>query len=446
MSNGQNGKNNLSEQSSIAQKEAKKFLFISWESLGGNLAWKIKQEGHEVKFWHRDREDIEIYDGFIDKVERWEDFKDWADVIIFDDSGFGKIADSLRREGKLVIGPSEYSDKLEEDREFGQIEMSRVRMNTLPHWNFFDYEQAIAFLKENPGRYVFKPSGSVLTEQKGILFVGNEDSGSDLIEVLTQNKNTWAKKYKKFQLQKFVQGVEVAVGAFFNGKNFIYPININFEHKKLFPGDIGPHTSEMGTLMYWCNPNPIFRATLGKIKEPLAESGYVGYIDINCIANNFAIYPLEFTARFGYPTTSIQLDGILSPASEWLLRLARGEQFELRTKKGFQVGVVVAVPPFPYNDKKAAEIYRDLSIIFKKPNLDGIHLGDVKIINGAWHLAGDSGYALIVTGSGTTVTEARKMAYNRVENIILQNKFYRTDIGLRWNSDSDRLQSWGYLT
>jgi len=467
MTNGQNGKNFIAEEPAEIDTlletetpieedvleiskpkgliEPKKFFFISWESLGGDLAWKLKREGHEVKFWHKDREDIEIYDGLIDKVERWEDFKNWADVIIFDDSGFGKIADSLRREGKLVIGPTEYSDKLEEDREFGQQEMNRVKMNTLPHWNFFDYEQAIIFLKKNPGRYVFKPSGSVLAEQKGILFVGNDDSGSDLIEVLTKNKATWSKKYKNFQLQKFVQGVEVAVGAFFNGKDFIYPININFEHKNLFPGDIGPYTSEMGTLMFWCGPNPIFRATLEKIKEPLAQSGYVGYIDVNCIANNYAIYPLEFTARFGYPTTSIQLDGILSPTGEWLLKLAKGENFELRTKRGFQIGVVVAVPPFPYNDKKTADIYRDLSIIFKKPNLEGVHLGDVKLINGDWHLAGDSGYALIITGSGTTVAEARKMAYNRVENIILQNKFYRTDIGLRWNSDSDRLQSWGYL-
>lgn len=422
-----------------------KFLFISWESLSGNLAWKIKQEGHEVKFWHKDPDDKEIYEGFVDKVGRWEDFKDWADVIIFDDSGFGKIADSLRKEGKSVIGPSEYSDKLEENREFGQQEMTRVGMTTLPHWNFLDYEEALAFLKENPGRYVFKPSGNVLAEQKGILFVGNEESGSDLIEVLTHNKTSWAKKYKKFQLQKFVQGVEVAVGAFFNGKDFIYPINTNFEHKKLFPSDIGPHTTEMGTLMYWGNPNEIFRTTLEKIKEPLAQSNYIGYIDINCIATNSSIYPLEFTARFGYPTISIQLDGILSSTGEWLLKLARGEQLELRTKKGFQIGVVVAVPPFPYNDKEAAEIYRDLSIIFKKPNLEGIHLGDVKLVNNDWHLAGDSGYALIVTGSGTTVAEARRMAYNRIDNIILQNKFYRTDIGLRWNTDSDKLQSWGYL-
>jgi len=37
--------------------------------------------------------------------------------------------------------------------------------------------------------------------------------------------------------------VEVAVGDFFNGTEFIEPINVNFEHKKLFPGNLGPSTN-----------------------------------------------------------------------------------------------------------------------------------------------------------------------------------------------------------
>ncbi|HIJ98139.1 TPA: phosphoribosylamine--glycine ligase, partial [archaeon] len=49
------------------------------------------------------------------------------------------------------------------------------------------------------------------------------------------------------------------------------------------------------------------------------------------------------------------------------------------------------------------------------------------------------------TGSGSTVDEARKQAYKRVENIMLQNMFYRVDIGEKWFTDSDRLQTWGYL-
>ena len=224
----------------------KKFLFVSFESLSGDLAWQIKKEGHEVKVYIKSEEDKDVYDGVLDKVDDWQEYKDWADVIVFDDVGFGDIADVLRKEGKLVIGGSPYTDKLEQDREFGQKEMKRAGMNILPHWDFSDFNSAIDFIKQNPGRYIFKPSGFISSEQKGILFLGQDEDGNDLIEILEQNKKTWARKIKRFQIQKMAVGVEVATGAFFNGKDFIYPININFEHKKLFPGDIGPYTGEMG--------------------------------------------------------------------------------------------------------------------------------------------------------------------------------------------------------
>ena len=424
----------------------KKFLFVSEESLSGDLAWQIKKEGHEVKAFIRAENDQDVYDGFLEKVPDWKQFIEWADVIVFDDIGFGDIADSLRAKGKLVIGGSKYTDRLEEDREFGQLEMKKAGMLVLPHWDFIDFDSAIRFIKENPGRYVFKPSGNTPSDQKGILFLGQEDDGKDLIEILEQNKKSWAKKIKKFQLQKMAVGVEVAVGAFFNGEDFIYPVNINFEHKKLFPGDIGPYTGEMGSTMFWSPPNEIFRHTLFKIRDELTKSKYVGYIDINCIANAKGIFPLEFTCRFGYPTISIQMEGVLSEWGDFLYRIASGEDLELKTKKGFQIGVCIVVPPFPFDDKKESFIYKDLSILFRKSNLDGIHLGDVKRVNDVLVVAGDSGYVLVVTGSGLTMEEARKQAYSRVKNIMLQNMYYRTDIGIRWLlGDSDKLQTWGYL-
>ena len=423
----------------------KKFLFVSFESLSGDLAWKIKEEGHDVRAFIKKEEDKDVYDGFIDKVDDWEKSVDWADVIVFDDVGFGSEAEELRKKGKLVVGGSKYTDKIEEDREFGQDEMSRVGMTILPHWDFTKFDDVINFLKENPGRYVFKPSGAITSDLKGILFLGQEDDGKDLIEILEQNKKAWGKKLKKFQLQKMAVGVEVAVGAFFNGEDFIYPINVNFEHKKLFPGDIGPYTGEMGTLMYWSGPNTIFNNTLIKMKEDFAKSGYVGYIDINCIANSKGICPLEFTSRFGYPTISIQMEGITSEMGDFLYRLAKKEKFELKTKKGFQIGVVVAVPPFPFDDKKEAFIYKDLSILFKKNNIDGVHLGDVKCVDGIWSVAGETGYVMVITGSGSTVEEARKDVYSRLKNINLQNMYYRTDIGIKWFTESDKLHTWGYL-
>ncbi|MEM5872463.1 MAG: hypothetical protein QXD55_01210 [Candidatus Aenigmatarchaeota archaeon] len=248
--------------------EKKKILFVSSSGLIGDLAWKVKNEGHEVKIFIEDKEEKDVCDGFVDKVEKWEDFKDWADLIVFDDVGFGSIAEKLRKEGKLVVGGSTYTDKLEIDRDFGYKEM--------------------------------------------------KDAG-----------------IKSFQIQKFISGVEIAIGAFFNGEDFIYPINVNFEHKKLFPGNIGPSTWEMGETMYWSQPNTLFNETLLKMKEKLKQSGYVGYIDINTIVNGRGIYPLEWTARFGIPTISIQIEGVLSNWGDFLYSLAKKENFELKTKKRF---------------------------------------------------------------------------------------------------------------
>ncbi len=423
----------------------KKFLFISFESLSGDLAWQIKKEGHEVRAFIESEADKDVYEGFLERVDAWEKFVDWADVIIFDDVGFGGQAEELRAKGKLVVGGSKYTDKLEEDREFGQNEMKRVGMDVLPHWDFNDFGEAIEFIKNNPGRYVFKPSGTVASDQKGILFLGQEEDGKDLLQILEQNRKLWARKIKRFQLQKMAVGVEVAVGAFFNGKDFVLPINVNFEHKKLFPGELGPYTGEMGTLMFWSQPNDIFHRTLEKMKTDLAKSGYVGYVDINCIANAKGIFPLEFTCRFGYPTISIQLEGITSEIGETFYKMAKGETFEIKTKKGFQIGICIVVPPFPFKDQKESYIYKDLSILFKKPNLDGVHLGENKLVNDVWTIAGETGYVLVITGSGNTVEEARKQAYSRVKNIMIQNMYYRTDIGLRWFSDSDKLHTEGYL-
>src|SRR3989338_1233841 len=428
--------------------ESKKFLFVALEALSGDLAWQLKKEGHEVKIYMKAKSVTDVYNGFIDKVDNWESHKNWADVIVFDDMEFGEIADKLRRNGKLVIGGSVYTDRLEMDRDFGQTELKKYGVNILPQWQFTNYDEAIAFIEKNPERYVFKPSGNVPSGNKELSLLGQEEDGKDLLELLRQNKNIWQKKAPIFQLQKFVSGVEVAVGAFFNGKDFILPININFEHKRIFPGDIGPFSGEMGTLMFWSEPNKLFKMTLEKMKPALVESGYVGYIDINCIVNGRGIYPLEWTARFGYPTIFVQLEGITMPTAEWLHKLAKGENFELKTKKGFQIGVRLMVPTYfaKSKDRETVEMYRDLPILFKKhSNLDGVHIEDVKLEDGVWRIAGESGVLMTVVGSGTTVEEVRKQVYSRVQNIMVTNMFYRTDVGARWSEDGDKLRTWGYI-
>lgn len=424
----------------------KKFLFVSLTGLISDIAWQVSKEGHDVRYFIQDPKESDIGDGFVPKSDDWESDTKWADVIIFDDTlGQGERAHALRAAGKKVIGGTPYTDRLEDDRSFGQEELKKADVNTIPYSDFESFDAAIEYVQQNPARYVIKPSGEAQNVKRR-LFVGEEDDGQDVIRMLEAYKKAFSEEIKVFQLQKRVIGVEVAVGAFFNGKQFIYPININFEHKKLFPGELGPPTGEMGTAMFWSAPNTLFNRTLLRMESKLAEEGYVGYIDLNCIVNNNGIYPLEFTSRFGYPTISIQQAGMISPIGQFFLDLANGEDPKLKTRSGFQIGVRIVVPPFPFDDDATFDSFsKNSAIVFKKPQGDEIHIEDVKQLNGQWLVAGTSGVILIVMGLGQTMRQAQAQVYSRIKNVLIPNMYYRTDIGNRWEEDSDKLHNWGYL-
>jgi phosphoribosylamine--glycine ligase len=416
---------------------------VSRQGLIHDLAIQVKAEGQLARYCVLSRADRDVADGFVEKVDTWEDHREWADVVVFDDTGFGEISEKLRREGKPVVGGNRYTDRLEEDRDFGQAEMKAAGLSILPRWEFDAFDPAIEFVQKNPDRYVVKPNGKAQND-KVLSFVGQEEDGRDLVTMLQHYKKGWGSKIRSFQIQKFVSGVEVAIGAFFNGKDFILPAFINFEHKRMFNDDIGPSTGEMGTSAFWSSEIRLYRETLARMKTRL--EGYVGYMDINCIVNARGIHPLEFTARFGYPTINLQIEGILSKWGDVLWSLARGEPLELRTKRGFQICVVVAVPPFPFVDPDAFRKYsEEATVLFKREIREGLHPCDIKLVEGDWRLAGNSGYALVVTGAGATMEEARREAYSRVKNVIIPNMFYRTDIGERWSREGDLLQTWGYL-
>jgi len=426
--------------------EPLRFLFVSYDALITDIAWQVVKEGHEVRYSIDSEADRAIGDGFVPKTDDWRADVDWADVIVFDDVlGHGTIAEELRREGRAVVGGTAYTDRLEDDRGFGQNELRSLGIPIIPFEEFTSFDDAIAYVKANPARYVIKPSGEA-QNIKRLLFVGEEDDGQDVVHVLESYRRVYADRVRNFQLQRRRTGVEIAVGAFFNGREFVYPVNVNFEHKKLFPGELGPSTGEMGTAMYWSPPNRIFNQTLRKIEPRLSEEGYVGYIDLNCIVNGNGIYPLEFTARFGYPTISIQQEGLNTPTGELLAALARGESIEMKARSGFQVGVRIVVPPFPYHDPQTFQANsEDRVIIFRKPDRAGIHIEDVRLVHDEWVITGTSGVVLIVVGTGSTMRQAQAQAYHRIRNVMIPNMYYRTDIGDRWLEDHDRLHNWGYL-
>lgn len=429
----------------IKKTDPSKFLFVSRYGESLDIAFAVQNEGHKVKMYIEESGCREIGLGFVKRTVNWNKNIDWADIVVFDYTGYGKESERLKKLGKLVFGGSEYTDRLEMDRNFGQEELKRHGIKILPSKDFHTFDEAVNFISAHPDCYVVKPSGET-QELKQLLFVGQEDEGSDVIRILRAYERTWGNDFGTFQIQKKVKGVEVSVAGFFNGYDFISPVNVTFEHKKLFPRELGVSTGEMGSSMFWTKKSPIFEATLRKFAPTLREHGFIGHIDLNCIVNGNGIYPLEFTSRFGFPQVFIQRAGINEEFGQFLLKVARGMQFTINVKKGFQVGAFIVVPPFPYEDKKTFRLFsKDAVVVFKKDKKEGVHPMHVKRINDEWLITGDTGIAVLVTGTGITMRDAQRSMQNRISNVIVNNGYYRTDIGDRWLEDSDRLWSWGLL-
>lgn len=117
----------------------------------GDLAYTVKNEGNEVRYYIHSKTDKDISDGFVEKTDDWESLKDWADVVIFDDIGFASAAERLRKDGKAVVGGSLASDRLELDCDFGQEQLKKAGLLTIPSWDFTSFDDAVKFVKENPG-------------------------------------------------------------------------------------------------------------------------------------------------------------------------------------------------------------------------------------------------------------------------------------------------------
>lgn len=427
-------------------------LFVSGELIGASLALRLQAEGCEVKLFIEDKTRKDCLDNLINKTSNWKKELKWVGkdgLVVFDDVGYGKDQDALRKKGYNVFGGSEFSDKLEKDRAYGQSVMEKSGIKILPTFNFKTIKTAINFIKKNPDAWVVKQNGHLCS----LNYVGVMQDGSDSLGLL-ESYNQRLKKGISISLQKRVEGVEIGVARYFNGFDWVGPIEINAEHKNLFNDNIGPLTGEMGTVMKYITDenNLLFQSTLAKLVPWLRKANFKGDVDINCIVDEKNIYPLEFTTRLGCPSTQLQIELSLSPWKEFLLAVAKGESYDLKIRNDYGVVVSVSIPPFPYGASVSGLYYsKGAKILFKENLTDGerksLHLEEVsKNKKGDYVIAGANGFIMYITGHGESVEKARQNTYDLVKKVVVPKMFYRTDIGLKFaKTDAEKLHEWGWL-
>jgi len=431
-----------------------RFLGVGETNDLGDMYLRLVQLGHEVRVYVSDAGSRDVMEGMLEFTSDWKSQLEWIreagkdGIILFETAAEGAPQDRLRSDGYNVIGGSGLGDRLESDRAYAQKVLRDIGVQGAATYVFEDFDAATNFVRSTRRRYVLKLNGTSWPSTS--TYTGQMENGEDMLAVLRATKNRWPRSEKvSFILMDHLIGVEVGVGAFFNGHQFLKPANLDWEHKRFFPGDVGELTGEMGTVVTYRRAEKIFESTLGRMEPLLRASGYCGYINLNTIVNEDGIWPLEFTCRFGYPGFPI-LDSLhVDRWDELFARMISRESGTLRTWGGFSVGIVMTVPSFPYSIGYE-NLGKGMPVCFRDEmtgcDWNAIHYGEVTMRDGQLVTAGVVGYIAVVTGVGDTIESARENAYRVVNKMVIPNVRYRNDIGERlMREDLQTLEKLGWL-
>lgn len=420
-----------------------------------DLCLRAQDAGHDVRYYCRDFDAIKnpVGRGLVNRVADWRPSMRWCDLAIVGSLGFcPQEIDRWKAEGVPMIGAPGEAAKWELDRMAGMQAFKSAGIPIPPFRHVDGYEEAIRHVLKRDGGVAIKPSGDVV--DKSLSFVAKTPREG------AWRLGRWKREGKRFPqgfiLQDRIEGVEMAVGAWIGPGGFAEGWEENWEEKRLFAGGVGPNCGEAGTVMRLVRSSKLAEKVLKPFEDRLVRLGFVGNVDVNCIVDEDGTpWPLEWTMRFGYPAINIELALHRSDPIEFLAGLAVGKPPRSRELNTVAVGVVMALPPYPFGHEKIEEVVGVPVWGVTGRNRDRLHFCNVQIAD-APHvedgklgkretLASSGSYLLVATGTGETVVSARDGAYRALGQLTVPaSPHWRIDIGSRLRSQIDKLNKHGY--
>ena len=414
----------------------------------------MQARGHEVRVFVRDPASHGVFAGMLRRTHDWQKELGWIreagpeGLILFETADQGAQQDALRRDSFQVIGGSALGDRLEAEREYGQAVLREAGLCTAASHSFTSYREASDFIALRRQRYVLKFNGANSPRTRN--YIAQKGDSSDLAALLHfYSAHEVPLPPPDFVLMEYIDGIEIGVGGYFNGTDFLETACIDFEHKRFFPGELGELTGEMGTVVSYAGSGRLRGQVLKPLAGVLRDGGYCGYINVNLMANADGLWPLEFTSRFGYPGYAICERLHREPWEAIFQKMLHRSATHFDTVPDFAVGIVLTVPPFPYT-QGYEEISKGIPVILDEGLSIGeraaIAFAEVELRQGALITSGTSGYVGVATGCAPTVQAARASALALARKVYVPNLRYREDIGVRVSDEAlGNLRRWGYL-
>jgi phosphoribosylamine--glycine ligase len=419
-----------------------RFNIISETGDGAYLGPRLLEEGHDVRLWIRSHDCKEVMEGIVDKVGTIDELTLGAskdeDIFIFDGTGNGIIADSLRGQGFQVIGDSVLADRLEEDREFGFEVMKQAGIDTPETEEFHSFEDAISYVESKEDGFVYKPSSRLGLESMSHVCHDKDET----LEYLKEQRAEVRLEDISFSLQQFTKGVAISTEIWFDGQDTIEGLsNHTLERKELMNENLGPSGGCSGNTIWRCGECPLCERVRGVLPF-LREHGYRGMLDLNAIVNEDGIFGLEWTPRFGYDAAPTMLLKLVDGEIGFFLQdMSRGtfEANHWELKEGFASSLRVSIPPYP-TEKYHADSGTTIGGLSAQAQKDCALFNVRRSAEGKLESAGAWGIILVITGWGNSIPNSYEVPYRIAERLKLPDKQYRTDLVEQFEKDFRKVE------
>lgn len=426
-------------------------LEIEAAGMGLALALRAQEWGHDVRFFVPPiKPDLDFGEGLVKKPDEWEPLMDGVDLVVLTGNcRYGAKLEEYFRKGYPVFGANEASAELELDRAKGQQVLEEAGVRVLPYIAVSDLNEAIDYVTKNQEPVVIKPWGG--TTDKSMTCVAK--TPEEAIFHLERWKDQGLQS--QLMLQKKADGCEIGIAGWFSPKSgWLRMVEESWEHKRFLNDDLGQNTGEQGTVLRHVQESLLFDRVLKPLTEYLYRIGYCGDCSVNCIIDSEGNpWPLEFTARLGWPDFNIRQRVIKHDPVKWMRAMLDGRD-EFNPEPLVACGVVVTHGDYPIS-KDSYTKWTGFPIHFPEELWPQLEWQEVKmgmkpyLENGELHhkpcLVTAGNYVVIATGCGETVLEASDQAYFAADNVRWpSNVMYRTDIGKKLEQELNILQPLGY--
>jgi phosphoribosylamine--glycine ligase len=181
--------------------------------------------------------------------------------------------------------------------------------------------------------------------------------------------------------------------------------------------------------------NNIIDQVMNKIIEPTVSAmnknntPYKGVLFAGLMVTEKGPELIEYNIRFGDPETQAMLMLLKSDLLSIMLDTVNGElkNTKVEWKDETSLTVVLANKGYPLN-YKTDSIITGIEDAEKDKNIKVFHAG-TRLENN--ELIASGGRVLNVTATGLSIKEAREKAYNAIEKIKFETKYFRKDIAWR---------------